>query len=137
MQMKETKLRVWDKDRCRFEYSEIGENDDCYGIFRVTTNKFGSVIEQYTGLKDKNGKMVYQGDIVQRTIPNRENYYELYEVVYDDSGAAFKLRMWAKIPFTRKMTHMDVYFDDVSLSGLEVIGNVHEHSGLLPYKVEE
>lgn len=58
--MRELRFRAWDKDCCRFEYFEIGENDDCYGIFRVTANKFGSVIEQYTGLKDKNGKEIYE-----------------------------------------------------------------------------
>lgn len=62
--MKDIKLRAWDKDCRRFEHFEIGENDDRYGMFRVTANKFGSVVEQYTGLKDKDGKEVYEGDIV-------------------------------------------------------------------------
>lgn len=59
--MKELKFRAWDIDCHRFEYFEIGENNDCYGMFRVAANKFGSVIEQYTGLKDNNGKEIYEG----------------------------------------------------------------------------
>lgn len=65
--MRTLKFRAWDKDRCRFEYFEIGENDDSYGIFRVAANKFDSVIEQYTDLKDKNGKEIYEGDIVKES----------------------------------------------------------------------
>ena len=91
----------------------------------------------FTGLSDRNGKEIYTGDIIQRTIPNRKNYFELYEVVYDDTDAAFKLRMWAKTSFPKKTTHMDIYFSEVSLSGLEVIGNLYENNGLLSYKVEE
>ena len=143
--MKELKFRVWDIElECYLDESELaGITPDGKYILYIEEDEISRleieenyIVEQFTGLLDRNGKEVYEGDVVQRTIPNRENYYELYEVVYDSTGAAFKLRMWAKAPFSRKMTHMDIYFADVSLDGLEVIGNLYENSGLLPYKVE-
>lgn len=82
---------------------------------------------QYTGLKDKNGKEVYEGDIIESPLWEDEPY----EIVFKDY--AFKVRDIRK----KIMYGSDLFFDiDDSLSGcvgetFEVIGNIYENPELL------
>lgn len=69
-------------------------------------------IMQYTGLHDKNGREIYEGDIV------KNEYGKVMEVQYDPRSAAFGVG--------------DYYFGTIG-SGkiLEVIGNIFENPELL------
>lgn len=70
--MREIKFRAWDKGRKRFApWIEIcadgsfirGEVEDSYSGL-IPWEDGEAVLMQYTGLHDKNGKEIYEGDIV-------------------------------------------------------------------------
>jgi hypothetical protein len=59
--MREIRFRVWDDTNKTMFYPsyEITMSDD------GSSSNFGKNIMQYTGLKDKNGKRIYEDDIIK------------------------------------------------------------------------
>lgn len=106
---RDLKFRAWDGDKmlddvvptCSGEIAVLGEYD-------WTTRSV--VVEQYTGLKDKNGKEIYEGDFV------RQFDDEEYFVVKFEYGGF--------LPFTAYMLTFDIDY-------CEVIGNIHENPELI------
>jgi uncharacterized phage protein (TIGR01671 family) len=75
-------------------------------------------IMQYTGLKDKNGKEIYEGDIVK--YPNIQAFGDNWKVEFDRGSFTVKEK-------TARICIRELAFKQ----NLEVVGNIYENPELL------
>ena len=97
--MREIKFRFWDKENKKMIYGAEETYD--YGAsgvpimednFGLLLKNSGEYVMQYTGIKDKDGKEVYEGDIIwKRCEYNRQTYECWYEVIYEQTGFYLKI----------------------------------------------
>ena len=119
------KFRAWDKIRRKYEDLPklINQKGELVSFaVRDDLSEFYD-IEQCTGLKDKNGKLIYENDVLKLIDQGIE-----YEVsVYWESG------MYC---FAITSNSANLVFSDLSdnETTCEIIGNIHENADLLENK---
>jgi uncharacterized phage protein (TIGR01671 family) len=129
--MREIKFRAWDLDNKEmWSHRQIEESDTdgivCWGHLFEDAQKEGFVLMQYTGLKDKNGVEIYEGDVVKIRKQGHIDYYEVVAtVIWSETKAAFHA-------LGTSCDHLgDFVFDIFGRNCSEVVGNIHENPELL------
>jgi uncharacterized phage protein (TIGR01671 family) len=84
------------------------------------------ILMQYTGLRDKNGTEIYEGDIV-RVTPTMVETLEPFIGVIEYRNGAFDC---VRIDMSSLYLYPTISCDGVALE-FEVIGNIYEHPHLL------
>ena len=120
-------IRSWisseQEDKARLR--EVSSNQAVWRAFEVRTD----TICQCAGLKDKNGKMIWENDVVKATVRQNSlcqssSYSDFYQISYQEKYCYFYL----------KKKNNNLLFDgnwSYYLKSIEVIGNIFDNPELL------
>lgn len=126
------KFRVWDKENNKmftpprhFNYCCVNGTIVCIESYcqidgfykkRIIKEFDDAILMQCTGLKDKNGKLIYEGDIVKF---KTELFGKPKQIIWDECY------------YILKDTYIIICNTEIKQFGLEVIGNIYENKELL------
>lgn len=118
------KFRTWVIEAKRFIKVDsycLGENGSIYP-FGISPQSV--VTQQFTGLKDRDGNEIYEGDILELSEKDKLDYYEPYcHVWYSDSGTYV-----VSFNHMYSETSCDLYMVNYTY---KIVGNILENEELI------
>jgi len=125
--MREIKFRAWSKEfntmKTQHGIPLISLSGQMYNEGLNITDRF--ILMQYTGIKDKNGKEIYEGDII---------HYGYYENIDKNGLELLDRPMNFKVWWEQSSCSWCANGRLVGLNGVypfEIIGNIHENKSLI------
>jgi len=134
--MREIKFRAFDNQTNKYEHwsSEENEYDGIFWIM-IKRPEFPPP-EQYTGPKDKNGKEIYEGDVLQ--FSDKLEWYRGDVFKHSIRGKSVHEEIKTnhiKYPYERRVIEMPECYEWILSEEIqrywEVVGNIHENPELI------
>ena len=122
--MRPIKFRAWDatKKKMLFHLDTCGDTARFFDDLKQIHDGYGRMhLMQYTGLKDKNGKEIYEGDMLHSNLLN-----STYEIKFGE----YKDRDYATGFYGLPLDKHDLEIE-TSFGNDEIIGNIYETPELL------
>ena len=113
----------------------IWSEDDLSPLYIYEHNVDPETVGQFTGMTDKNGKKIFEGDIIHAHYANAPKADFVEQVVFCDGRfcSLFSTidgsgKMWSALPFSAPHIKKD---KSIYMEWCEVIGNIHDNPELL------
>ena len=113
------KFRVWDAENHKYRYDcEMSANHDVYAWEHMTDR---CIPEQCTGLRDRNGKLIYEGDVLRYSVPG----FPPQIVAWHQKTCRWVLRVKADVDMLEATSFCDDFTTDYQ-HWYTIVGNIHE-----------
>lgn len=131
--MREIKLRSWNEEKQKFYYLVRGRyfDDDGKCVSERICKEFNwSNAEEYTGLKDKDDKEIYGGDIVERKSDILSQYF-INEILFSNGCFCIVAKDLVTNEFSNQPLSLYIPKENNWDYDIIKIGNINENPELL------